>query len=206
VKVYPRFLTGLDRRRCIVVGSDHEAERKIEGLLEVDADVTAIGPALSAALQPRVRWIDRDYRPGDLRGAFLVIASPSCARDHEAIHGEAEREGALINVMDDVAHCNCVAGSVLRRGPLTVSISTGGAAPVLAVRLRQRLELELGPEYSEFLELVEPFRDEIATRVPQFERRRELWYRLVDSDLLEHLRQGRRDEARKRLEALISPA
>lgn len=208
MKVYPIFLNDLANRRCVVVGGGHEAERKVSGLLDCDANVTVISATLTARLRAwaeagRITWIERDYRQGDLQGAFLAICEGAEATINAQVYQEAEAAGALVNVMDDVAHCNFVAGSVVRQGPLVVSISTSGAAPALAVRLRQRLEQELGPEYAAFLQLMQSLREPLATRYSAFAERRDLWYRLVDSDVMDQLRAGRTDDACRRVSEIV---
>ena len=134
MKPYPIFLVDLASRPCIVIGGGNEGEFKVKGLLDCDAAVTMISLHLTPQLQTWAEegwltWIKRHYLPGDLEGAFLVIAERSDPETNAQIWQEAQTEGALINVMDDVPHCNFVAGSVIRRGPLVVSISTSGAAP-----------------------------------------------------------------------------
>lgn len=200
MKVYPIFLNDLANRRCVVIGGGHEAERKVDGLLACDAGVTVISASVTAQLcdwaeSGRITWIERDYQDGDLQGAFLVICQGSDAEVNARVWQEGEAAGALVNVMDDVAHCNFVAGSVVRQGPLVLSISTSGAAPALAVRLRQRLEQELGPEYATFLEIMQSLREPLVARYPAFGERRDLWYRLVDSDVIDQLRAGRPEAA-----------
>lgn len=207
MKPYPIFLMDLADRHCIVIGGGHEAESKVRGLLECDATVTVISPVLTGQLEAWANeglftWLDRPYEAGDLRGAFLVIAERADAETNGRVWAEAEAEGALVNVMDDVDHCNFVAGSVVRQGPLVISISTSGCAPTLAVRLRQRLQGELGPEYAQFLTWMQELRDPMAARYPDFGERRRRWYELVDSDVLVLLRAGEEARARQRLEAL----
>ena len=192
---YPIFLNNLHGRRCIVIGGDHEAERKAEGLLECHADVEVISPDVTPALQAwaeggRLAWHARDYQTGDLREAFLAIVSETNPARTAPIWEEAEKEKVLLNAMDDVPHCTFVAGSVIRRGPLVVSISTSGCAPVLAVRLREQLEETFRPFYGDFLELSRALRPAMARAFPDFETRRERWYALVDSDLLDRFATG----------------
>ncbi len=210
MNTYPVFLNGLERRRCVVVGGDEEAERKIRGLLDCDARVTVVASSILGEVQKlvdqsRVQWIQRDYEPGDLEGAFLVIVTGRDERRNAAVFAEAESEGALINAVDDVEHCSFIAGSVVRRGPLVVAISTGGCAPALAVRLRQRFEKILGPEHGLFLQWMRKLRDILQQRFPDFESRREVWYRLVDSEILDLMRQGHNERARRRLEEIANP-
>ena len=208
MKAYPIFLIGLNDRRCIVVGGGQEAERKVAGLLDCDAAVTVISAEMTPQMSSwvdagHIAWIGRDYQTGDLEGAYLVIAERSNVETNARIWAEAEAENALVNVMDDVPHCNFIAGSVVRQGSLTVSISTAGAAPVLAVRLRQRLERELGPEYATFLDLLQALREPLTMRYPDFEERRALWYKLVDSDILDLLRTEERKLVHERIADIV---
>ena len=208
MKPYPIYLIGLEDRHCIVVGGGHEAEGKVRGLLDCGATVTVVSPTLNSQLQTwaaegRFTWLERAYRHGDLHGAFLVIAERSAPAQNAAIWQEAEEEKALVNVMDDVEHCNFVAGSVVRQGKLVLSISTSGAAPTLAVRLRQRMEQEFGPEYAQFLSWMQALREPMAQTYPGFSQRRELWYKIVDSDILLLLREGLREAAYGRLLSIV---
>ena len=204
MKPYPIFLIGLENRHCIVIGGGHEAENKVRGLLECEATVTVIHPTLTPMLaawadEGHFTWLQRPYQSGDLHSAFLVIAERADPETNARIWDEAEAEGALVNVMDDVAYCNFVAGSVVRQGHLTISVSTSGAAPALAVRLRQKMEQEFGPEYATFLAWLQQLRAPMSQQYPAFGERRERWYGLVDSDILELIRDGRFDLARQRL-------
>ncbi|HBL27355.1 MAG TPA: hypothetical protein DD490_11025 [Acidobacteria bacterium] len=191
---YPVFLD-LRVRPCVVVGGGHLAEEKARGLIAAGAVVTVIAPGLTAGLtaladEGRLLHRPRGYRPGDLEGVFLAISTDQTAETAEAIWQEALRRNILINTVDDVPRCDFIAPSVVRRGDLSIAISTGGKAPVLAVRLRQWLESQLGEEYGRFLALAGSVRKDLARRQPDFATRKELWYRLIDSDVLDLLRRG----------------
>ncbi len=208
MKVYPIFLNNLAGRKCVVIGGNAEAERKVADLLDCDASVTLISPDPSETLvrlveDGRVNWINRPYRAGDLKRAFLVILCEPHRENAEAIWREGESERALVNVMDDVPHCSFVAGSVVRRGQLVISISTSGAAPALAVRLRQRLEAIFDHEYASFLDVMGQLRETMATRFPDFEERRRRWYEIVDSDILSLIGAGDLELANRRLGELV---
>lgn len=195
MKPYPIFLNDLDQRRCIVIGGGEEAARKVIGLLVCSADVTVIAHELSTPLQEivdagKVQWIPRHYQQGDLRGAFLVTAEREDPVQNAAIYAEAISEKALVNVMDDVEHCNYVAGSVIRRGPLVIAISTSGAAPAYSVRIRQRLEKEFSDANEEYLNLLNSLREPLAHHYFCFRQRRPIWYTLVDSPLLQLIESG----------------
>ncbi len=211
----PLYPVALDLcgRSCVVVGGDEAARAKVEGLLASGARVTVVAPELVPGLAARaasgaVRHRARPYRPGDLAGAFLAI---SVVRD-PAVAGpfweEAEALGIPANVMDDPPRCSFLAPSIVRRGDLTLAISTAGRAPALAVRLREWLERELGEEYGRFLELAGELRSPLAARRPDFAERRDLWYRLVDSDVLELLRRGDEEAASRRVAEItgVAPA
>ncbi len=207
MKPYPIFLTNLHNRHCIVIGGTHEAEGKVRGLLAVDATITVISPKLNKTLSEWAdegvfTWLKRPFQSGDLHGAFLVIAERSDPKTNAFIWNEAEAEGILVNVMDDVDHCNFVAGSVVRQGPLVLTISTSGAAPALSVRLRQRFQEEFGEEYAVFLTWMQALRPHMAATYAQFQERKKRYYALVDSDILLMIKNGRLAEAKVCLEEI----
>jgi anthranilate phosphoribosyltransferase len=204
---YPVYLN-LVNRRCVVIGGDHHAEEKVNGLLNACAAVTLITPKLNEELEAlvqagQIKAVRREYRSGDLEDAFLVISATMDMDINAQVWEEASRRNILLNAMDDVPHCNFIAPSIVRQGDLVVSISTSGAAPALAVRLRQRLSEELGPEYGRFLELVWPLREELPRLYPEFQQRRAIWYQLVDADIIELLRQDDEAGAQARLREIV---
>jgi precorrin-2 dehydrogenase/sirohydrochlorin ferrochelatase len=209
MKGYPIFLTGLDTKRCIVIGGGFEAERKVAGLLECAASVTVISPDLTPVLRlwveaGTIAWLARSYQPGDLQGAHLVMVADSSRAMRATICREAEAERALLNVVDDTAQSDFIAGAVMRQGALTIAISTNGCAPALAVRLRQQFERTFGPEYATFLDWLQALREPLARQYPDFSERRDRWYALVDSEILTLLKQGHVDLARQRLVEIIT--
>lgn len=207
MNVLPIFLNNLAGRRCLVFGFTHETERKVEDLLGCDASVTLVAPRVSDRLEAwardgRITWHAREYRPGDLKDSVLAILSETNPQKSAPIWKEAQEEKVLINAMDDVAHCTFVSGSVVRRGPLVISISTSGCAPALAVRIRERLERMFGDVYGTFAGLLGSLRGAMQARYPGFDERRARWYEIVDSDVLPLLEEGRREEAMQLLESL----
>ncbi|MBI4728088.1 MAG: bifunctional precorrin-2 dehydrogenase/sirohydrochlorin ferrochelatase, partial [Acidobacteria bacterium] len=112
------------------------------------------------------------------------------------VHAEATERGIPVNVADDPRRCTFLAPATVRRGNLVVAVSTGGASPALAARIRERLEGEFGEEYGPVVEMLEGLRG--AARLPDDPKERtRLWYRVVDSDVLALGLQGRLDEARR---------
>lgn len=205
---YPAFLD-LRGTSCVIIGGNDHAVAKANGLLDAGATVTVIAETIHEGLQGLVRskkviWLDREYRDNDLEGAFLVISVLMSSASNARIRAEAERRNILINAMDDVPNCNFIAPSILRRGPLTVAISTSGKAPALAVRIRESLEEKIGEEYARFLEIVGPLRDELVRKFPDFESRRTRWYELIDSDILSLLKDGKESEAHQRIGEILN--
>lgn len=200
---YP-VLLDLRGRRSVVVGGGAVAEGKITPLLDAGAAVTVIAPELTPGLAAfarngRFAHLSRWYSPGDLEGAWLAIAATDEPDVNHAVHAEAEARGVPVNVVDDPAYCGFILPSILRRGDLVVAVSTSGNAPALAVRVRERLERELGEEYARFLALAGALRAPLTERYPDFQIRKRLWYRLVDSDVLALLRAGDDARARERI-------
>lgn len=204
---YP-VLLDLRDRRAVVVGGGTIAEGKVAPLVDAGAAVTVIAPDLTPGLAVRARegrftHVARAYAPGDLAGAHLAIAATDDPEVNHAVHAEAEAGGVLINVVDDPPYCGFILPSILRQGDLVVAVSTSGNAPALAVRIRERLERELGEEYGRFLELAGSIRAPLAERFPDFQIRKRLWYRLVDSDVLALLRAGDEARARERIAEIM---
>jgi siroheme synthase-like protein len=204
---YPVILDLRDQP-CVVIGGGVMAEEKIVALLEASARVTVIASELTEALasmawKHRFTWVNRGYAPGDLKGVYLVIGADMDRSRNAQIADEATRERVLLNCLDDPPNCRFIFPSIHRQGDLVIALSTTGKCPALAVRIRQKLATEYGPEYAEFLRIVGAMRGRIAGLLPDFSSRRELWYRLVDSRALGLLKAGRRDEAEEVLEDLL---
>jgi siroheme synthase-like protein len=184
------------------------AEEKVKGLVAAGARVTVISPDMTPGLaelgiEEKVDFIARRYRRGDLRTAFLVVVVGQAPPIVQAVWEETRGRNILVNTLDNVPHCDFIAPSIVRRGDLTVAISTGGKAPVMAVRLRQKLEKELGPEHARFLELAGMLRAPLARLWPDFETRKALWYRLIDSDVIHLLRRGNESAALARIKEIL---
>ncbi|MFN3980278.1 MAG: bifunctional precorrin-2 dehydrogenase/sirohydrochlorin ferrochelatase, partial [Caldilinea sp.] len=175
MKTYPINLV-LQDKLAILVGAKGEIVHKIAGLLDVGAIVRVIAPSAAAEVEARahtgeIEWLRRRYRPGDLEGAAVVFAATNNSVVHDLIWAEGAANNQLVNVMDVIDRCNFHGVSTFRRGLLTVAIGTGGAAPALAVTLRRRLEQEIGPEYTEFLEYAQRLRPVVQRRIRPFRRR-----------------------------------
>jgi len=202
MKTYPICLIGLQERQAVVVGGGSIAARKAGSLLEAGAQITVISPAVvpelrSLAEKGLIRLLERAYQAGDLAGAFLAFAATDDPEVNRAVWEEGNRIGCLVNAVDDPAHSNFIMPAVVRRGEMAIAISTGGASPALARRLREWLDTLISPEYGQLVELLAELRPDLLARFGAGEERLAVALRLVDSDLLDIIRQEGREAAKR---------
>lgn len=200
---YPVNLV-LEGRRCLVVGGGAVALRKVEGLLACGAIVTVVAPEIDPRLRqlPGVTVEDREYRPGEVAGYRLAIAATDSTEVNGAVFHDGEAAGVWVNGADDPAHCSFTLPAVVRRGPLMVTVSTGGRSPALARWLRERLEHEIGPEFEILLDLLASERDLRKAEGRSTEDAG--WQNALDSDMLGLIRTGDLTSAREHLHECLS--
>jgi precorrin-2 dehydrogenase/sirohydrochlorin ferrochelatase len=188
---YPIVLN-LSGRRALVVGGGEVALRKARALADAGAEVRVVAPKLVAGFTEdgRFECLAARYEKRHLEGALVAVA----ATDDEAVNRQVARDaraaGVLVNVVDRPELCDFIVPAQVRRGDLVVAVSTGGAAPSLARRLRERLEKEFGPEYATYLAVLREVREDLKRRNLAPEVRRRLFERLTEDDLLAAARQG----------------
>jgi precorrin-2 dehydrogenase/sirohydrochlorin ferrochelatase len=192
VRYFPVYL-GLEGRPCVVIGGGEVAERKVESLLGAGARVTVISRSLTPALAGLAETHEimhhaREYRAGDLGGAALAFAATDDETVQAAIANDAARSGVLLNVVDRPQLCSFIMPAVLTRGAVTVAISTAGASPALARRIRDDLEAQLGDEYGLAATILGKLRPIVTGAEPDQSRRARVFTALVDSPLLDALR------------------
>jgi precorrin-2 dehydrogenase/sirohydrochlorin ferrochelatase len=152
VVLYPIFLD-LSGRRCVVVGGGEVASRKARKLLQARARVVVISPEISPELESVAVEVNRrPYEEGDLEGAYLAFAATDSREVNAAVAREAKERGIPANVADRPSEGDFALPSTLRRGRLQVAVSTGGASPALARRIKDELEESFGPEWSGLVE------------------------------------------------------
>ncbi len=202
MRYYP-ICVDMAGRACLVVGGGRVAERKVSGLLGSGARVTVVSPALMARLEAwanegQIRVIRRGYETGDLAGQSLAFVATDDGEVNATVAADARAAGVLINAADDPAHCDFILPAVLRRGALTVAVSTAGASPALSRAVRDELETHFDREdYATLLEVAAEARARLRERsVPQpWER----WRQALDGEVRRLVTIGRLDEARERL-------
>ncbi len=209
VAYYPVFLD-LKDKPVLVVGGGRVAERKVYTLLDAGAKITIIAKEISYNLnglleQNKALLLGRRFLPRHLDGVFLVIAATDDPQLNAEVAREARRRGVLVNAVDQPEECTFILPSLVKRGDLIIAVSTSGKSPALAKKLRKRLEDEFGPEYEMFLALMGRVREYVLSLdIPQ-EHRSNLFHRLVDSALLERLREGDTESVARVLRELLPP-
>src|ERR1700733_8171272 len=187
-------LTG---RRCVVVGGGEVGLEKVEGLLACDADVTLIAPEaqpelVQLALEGSIRWHQREYATGDLEGALIAIAATDDTDLNIQVFREAEARAMLVNVVDVPPLCNFILPAIVRTGPLAVAISTAGASPALAKRMKREIAELFGEPYAVLPILLNDARGGPKATLPPYQARKDFFESIVNGepDPVELLRAG----------------
>src|SRR5947199_5955772 len=187
-------LTG---RRCVVIGGGEVGVEKVEGLLACDGDVTLIAPEVQPelvqlALEGSIRWEQRDYESEDLEGALIAIAATDDTDLNVRVFQDAEARSMLVNVVDVPPLCNFILPAIVRTGPLAVAISTAGASPALAKRMKREIGELFGEPYANLAILLNEARGWAKATLPTYQDRKQSFEAIVngDPDPIELLRKG----------------
>jgi precorrin-2 dehydrogenase/sirohydrochlorin ferrochelatase len=206
---YPALLD-LREARVLVVGGGEVAARKVRTLVECGGHPEIVAPALDAELAALVErsglhWRARAYQAGEASGFHLVFAATDRPEVNSAVAREARGAGAWVNVADDAAASTFHVPAALRAGEVTVALSTGGASPLLARRLRERLEETVTPGLGRAVDRLRGTRAEVHARWPDDEgRRRAFWFTLITQEFLDCAIAGQDEEVESRIEACLS--
>jgi precorrin-2 dehydrogenase len=178
-------LTG---RRCVVVGGGEIGLEKVEGLLACSAQVTLIAPQANQELQRlaaegSISWEQRAYAgPADLEGVFLAIAATDDTDVNIAVYEDAERRAMLVNVVDVPPLCNFILPAIVRTGPLAIAISTAGASPALAKRMKREIAEMFGDHYAQLAVMLNDVRGWAKATLPTYRERRDFFEGIVNGD------------------------
>ncbi len=187
----------LDGRRCLVVGGGDIGLEKVEGLLACGADVTLVAPEAHPALaqladEGSITWVAREYQAPDLDGCLIAIAATDDTDVNIAVYDDAERRAMLVNVVDVPPLCNFILPAIVRTGPLAVAISTAGASPALAKRMKRQIAEMFGEPYATLAVMLNDVRGWAKGTLPTYQDRKEFFENIVngDPDPIELLREG----------------
>jgi precorrin-2 dehydrogenase / sirohydrochlorin ferrochelatase len=198
----------LEGRSCLVVGGGDVGLEKVDGLLACDAEVTLVAPDAAPALEEyaregSIRWEPRTYRDSDLDGRFMAIAATADTDVNISVYEGAERRAMLVNVVDVPPLCNFILPAILRTGPLAIAISTAGASPALAKRIKREISEAFGEDYARLAMILNEARGWAKATLPTYQDRKDFFEGIVngDPDPIELLRAGRDGELLELIEA-----
>ncbi|MCL4500362.1 MAG: bifunctional precorrin-2 dehydrogenase/sirohydrochlorin ferrochelatase, partial [Deltaproteobacteria bacterium] len=196
MKTYPIFIL-IEDKPCLVVGGGVVGERKVLDLRTAGARVTVLSKALTSTLAElaqagEIRYLNETFTPDHLDGMVLVMAATDDREVNAKVSAAAQERGIWVNVADDPEYCTFIVPAQVRQGDLTLAISTGGASPAVARKLRQELEQRFGPEYKPYLALLKEVRYRLLNERRGHPENAALFHRLVDSPLLEAVALGDR--------------
>ena len=205
---YPLF-ADLNGRSCVVIGGGRIAQGKVRTLLDYGAKVTVISPEVTQPLavyarQGRIRYVPRRFKKCDLDGAWLVYASTNDEEINQKVFKTAQKKHIFANVVDQKPLCSFIAPAILKRGPLTIAVSTGGASPSLAKKLKRELDASIGNQYGPILKLLESLRGIAKNRLPKYNDRKIYFDELVHGPVFKKARAGRAALARREAMAILN--
>lgn len=206
MRYYPLFLD-LQARRCLVIGGGTVAERKVLSLLEAGARVAVVSPSATPRLRElggegRIELHLRVFQDQDLAGAALVIAATDSPEVNASSAALCRAKNIPVNVASPPEESTFIVPSSVARGELLIAVSTSGASPALSRKIRKELEERYGQEYGTFLAMLRRLRKELPGQVRDEQERRRMYESVVESDVLDLLRQGRAEEAEKRMKQI----
>jgi len=177
----------LGGRSCLVVGAGPIGLEKIEGLLAADARVTVVAPDAVAAVRDlaaegSIEWLERRYEPVDLEGRFLVVAATSNTELNVGVFRDAERRAMLVNVVDVPPLCNFILPAIVRSGPIAIAISTSGASPALAKRLKREISELMGEPHARLAGLLNDVRGWAKDTLPTYDDRKRFFEDIVNGE------------------------
>ena len=199
----------LEGRSCLVVGAGDIALEKVEGLLACNADVVVVAPEATnaeietLASEGSLRWERREFRGEDLDGRFMAIAATNDSDVNIAVYEAAEQRAMLVNVVDVPSLCNFILPAILRSGPLAIAISTAGASPALAKRMKREISELFGEDYARLAVILNDARGWAKSTLPTYQDRKEFFEGIVngDPDPVALVREGREAEVLALIEA-----
>jgi len=187
----------LSGRRCLVVGGGDVGLEKVEGLLACDADVTLVAPAAHPELEALARegsitWFEREYQRDDLDGKLIVIAATDDTDVNIRVFDDAEARAMFVNVVDVPPLCSFILPAIVRTGPLAIAISTAGASPALAKRMKREISALFGDPYAQLAVILNEARGWAKATLPTYQDRKEFFESIVNGepDPIELLRAG----------------
>lgn len=200
---YPLYLD-LENKTVLVVGGGAVACRKVQTLLEYGAVVKIVSPRIIDELkalvdQEHCLWIAGVYSPEDIPGSVLIFSCTEKEDINARVARDAKTHNIPVNVVDDPDKCSFYVPSILKRGDLSIAVSTAGSSPKVAGLIRRQLEEIYGDEMAVYLGLLRTWRQKIKNSLPAGKRPL-FWEKVTDGQVLEHIKNGQLDQAKEVIE------
>ncbi|OGW92649.1 MAG: hypothetical protein A3G36_01430 [Omnitrophica bacterium RIFCSPLOWO2_12_FULL_45_13] len=201
----------LKNKKCVVIGAGNVAERKARRLVECAARVSVISPAITPGLKAmaqngRIILKNRNFNLSDLNGAYLVIAATTDRSVNAAVSSYCRRKNILVNVADSPEECSFILPSIIRRGDLTISISTGGSSPALSKKIRKDLEKMFGAEYAALLRIMKKIRPQARKKIKDPRSRKAFFKKTLQPETMNLLKQNKGRQVMRKLKDILDNA
>jgi precorrin-2 dehydrogenase/sirohydrochlorin ferrochelatase len=209
-KYYPVNLV-LENKTCVVVGAGKVAERKVKRLLECGAHVTVISPEITPGLKAlaekgKIVYNNNKVTLKDLHHAYLVISATADRKLNSTVASFCRSRGILINVVDFPKECNFILPSIVRRGDLTITISTDGISPALARKIRQDMELRFGAEYAALLRIMKQIRPVALKKIKKINARKAFFQKVLQPGIINLLKEKKYLQAKEKIKTFFKEA
>jgi len=206
-KYYPMMLN-IEEKICVIVGGGDIAYRKILELLEYGANITVISLSVNQDIKALfdnkdIDYIENTYHKEYIKEAYIVIAATNDNKVNNQVFIDCSKENILVNVVDDPKNCSFIVPSKIKRGDLTISISTNGKSPTLSKAIREELEKKYDENYEVFLNILGDVRKEVLTEVKDSKRKKEIFNAIIKKDYLEKLKLFGEDKVREEISEYI---
>ncbi len=210
LEYFPAFLK-VSGKPCLLVGAGEVAARKARLLLAAGADLVVVAPEAGPAIAElaaarRLRYIARKFSPADVAGKWLVIAASHDAAVQDSVFAAADAAGVFCNSVDDIANSSYITPAIVDRSPVIVAISSAGAAPVLARKIRAQIEALLPSGLGQLADLARRFRSRIKAHIVGVSARRRFWERVFDGPIASAVYAGRVEAAKNGLTRMLEDA
>ena len=208
MQYFPIF-TKLDNKPVLIVGGGEVALRKATAMLKASAKLTLIAPEFCTQLESlaqaqEITLIRAEFNAEQLKGFMLVIAATDSETVNAQVQTAADEQNIFVNVVDDQPKCSFIFPSIVDRSPVTIAISSAGTAPVLARRLREKLETLIPQHIGPLANLVGRFRSQVKQRFSHFADRRQFWEQVFDSNVVSEVQKGNEEQAYTQLQQMLN--
>ena len=206
-KYYPMMLN-IENKECLIVGGGDIAHRKILELIEYGASITLVSPSINEGIKllvdnRSINYIQDRYDKAYVENAYIVVASTNDCKANNQIFKDCSERKILVNVVDDPKNCSFIVPSKIRRGDLTIAISTNGKSPTLSRSIREELEKKYDEHYETFLNILGDVREEVIAKVKDSAKKKEIFTAIIKEDYLTKLKLFGEDIVRKEIDEYL---